>query len=217
MSANEYPPPPWKTRGWAVFRAYRVRAADVTVPEGFTVEERAGFTLGLLGLVDYRPPSPLVYRELVWMPARVRARRADGKVLRGFYVAKMFVDDEGSLAAGREVWALPKQRARFTLDERAARIECEDGAKLELALGRCWPGLRMKSAVVTLQARDSQIVRFRGDTRGTVAPRTVRVLSARGLDGTWRSLESARPLGPLGTELRDFHTTMQPPEVFASR
>lgn len=215
MSAVSYPPPPWRTHGWAVFRAYRVRAADVEVPEGFTVEAVMGFTVGLLGLVDYRPPSPLVYRELVWMPARVRARGADGRTARGYWVAKMYVDHEGSLAAGREVWGLPKQLARFSLDERAARVECEDGAILELGLGRTWPGVPAKSAAVTVQAREGELVRFRGDTRGVVAPRRVRVLGARDLDGSWRSFEGARPIGPLGVELRDFETTMQPPLILA--
>src|SRR5690606_16056414 len=80
VSPRAYPPPPWRTSGWALFVPYRVRAADVIVPDGFELEAALGWTLGLLGVVDYRPPSPLTYRELVWMPARVRARRADGKI-----------------------------------------------------------------------------------------------------------------------------------------
>ncbi len=213
MSGASYPPPPWSTRGWAAFVAYRVPAAEVRVPEGFEVESVAGMSLGLLGIVDYRPPSPLAYRELVWMPARVRVK-SGARTLRGFWVAKMLVDHEASLAAGREVWALPKQRARFAIDERAARVECEDGATIELALGRRWPGVPAASSIVTVQARSEELVRFRGDTRGKVAPRRVRVVRAFGLDGTWASFERARPIGALGVELRDFRTVMQPPQVF---
>ena len=213
MSGASYPPPPWQTRGWAVLSAYRVPAADARVPEGFEVESVAGMSLGLLGIVDYRPPSPLAYRELVWMPARVRVK-SGGRTLRGFWVAKMLVDHQGSLRAGREVWALPKQRARFVLDERAARVESEDGATIELSLGRRWPGVPAASSIVTVQARSEELVRFRGDTRAKIAMRRMRVVHAFGLDGTWGSFERATPIGSFGVELRDFRTVMQPPQVF---
>lgn len=203
MSA--YPQPPWATVGWAAFRAYLVPVEHVRVPEGLEIEARAGRTLGLLGVVDYRPPSPLAYRELVWMPARVRAR---GR--RGHFVAKMFVDDERSLAAGREVWALPKQLARFELSEDLVEMWGSDGSNVRVALGRRWPAIAMSSAIVTLQAREGAIVRFRGETRGRSAPRSMRV-EPSGLDGTWMGLAHATPLGAI--ELRSFETTMCAPEV----
>ncbi|HEY8429535.1 MAG TPA: acetoacetate decarboxylase family protein [Sandaracinaceae bacterium] len=212
MSPRAYPPPPWRTFGWALFVPYRVRAADVRAPDGFEIEAVLGWTIGLLGIVDYGPPSLLEYRELVWMPARARARRADGKIARGWLVAKMLVDSEASLAAGREVWALPKQRGRFTIDHRGALVEAEDGATVELTFGWRWPGAPAQSAIVTLQPRGSELVRFRGDMSALAAPRGVRV-RARGLDESWASLASARALGRAGLELRDFCTIMQPPVV----
>jgi hypothetical protein len=207
-----YPPPPWSTEGWAAFRAYLVPVEHVRVPDGFSIEARGGHTLGLLGVVDYRPPSPLAYRELVWMPARVRAKRRDGRIARGFFVAKMFVDHEGSLEAGRKEWALPKQLARFESDDRTFEMRGSDGSHVRVSLGRRWPALPISSAIVTLQARDQTIVRFRGETRARSAPRSVTV-DARGLDGTWMGLSQARPLGPLGVELRSFSTVMCAPEV----
>ena len=195
-----------------MFAPYLVRADDVRLPPNLTLESKAGFAVGLLGLVDYRAPSPLVYRELVWMPGRVRAMREDGRVTRGYFVGKMLVDDRRSLAAGQELWGLPKQLARFDVGAREARVECEDGARITLGLGRRWlPSLPARSAIVTLQSR-AELVRFRGDMVGAVAPRSLRVRSLAGLDGTWRSLESAVPLAPLGIELRRFRTIMQPPE-----
>jgi hypothetical protein len=197
-----------------VFRAYLVPVDALRMPPGLEIESRAGRTLGLFGIVDYRAPSPLAYRELVWMPARVRVRRAGGKIARGFFVAKMLVDHEGSLAAGREVWALPKQLARFEIDEARVEVNGSDGSRVRVELGRRWPGVPSKSAVVTLQADGEDVVRFRGDMRGRVGPRRVRV-DARELDGTWMGLERARPLGPMGVELARFETIMQPPERFA--
>jgi hypothetical protein len=205
-----YPAPPWHTAGDAVFRAYAVPAERVRPPEGFEVEARLGRSLGLLGFVDYRAPSPLVYRELLWMPARVRARADDGRVVRGFYVAKMLVDDEASLAAGREVWALPKQSARFEVGPREVVVRSEDGARVTLGLGRAGPGLPAKSAVVTVQRGRRGLVRFRGDFSGRVGPRRVAVSTA-GLDGTWQGLGEASPLGPLGVALSRFEAVMRSP------
>jgi hypothetical protein len=196
-----------------VFAPFLVRAADVRLPPGLVLESKAGFALGMLGLVDYRAPSPLVYRELVWMPGRVRATRRDGRAARGYFVGKMLVDDRRSLAAGQELWALPKQLASFAIGAREARVESEDGARITLGLGPArLPALPARSAIVTLQARGEELVRFRGVTRGRVGLRSICLRSLEGLDGTWRSLESAVPLGPIGVELRRFRTIMQPSE-----
>lgn len=210
---TRYPAPPWPMEGWALFAPLLVRAADVRLPPGFSLESTGGFSIGLLGVVDYRAPSPLAYRELVWMPGRVRAERRDGRPARGYWVAKMLVDDAASLAGGRELWALPKQMARFSLGEREARIESDDGARLTLSLGpRRGPALPAKSAVVTLQRGEGELVRFRGEGRARVALRSLRVASSEGLDDSWRSLATARPLGPLGVELRHFRASMRPAE-----
>jgi hypothetical protein len=208
-----YPAPPWHTVGWAAFAPFLVRADDVRLPPALTLESRAGFALGLLGLVDYRAPSPLVYRELVWMPGRVRAKRGDCRVARGWFVGKMLVDDRRSLAAGRELWGLPKQLARFAIGEREARVESEDGARITLALGRRWlPALPGRSTIVTLQS-GAELVRFRGETKGAVGLRSLSLRSLECLDGTWRSLETAVPLSPFfGLELRRFRTVMCSPE-----
>lgn len=206
-----YPPPPWDTHGDARFVAYAVDAARVRPPAGLEVEARLGRCVGLLGYVEYRAPSPLAYRELLWMPARVRARLADGAVARGWYVAKMLVDDARSLAAGREVWALPKQLARFEGDGPDVTMHGEDGARIEWR-SRALPGVPARSSIVTLQVRDGELVRFRGDFRGRVAPARARV-ATHGLDGTWQGLDAATPLGPFAAELRGFEARMQAPRT----
>ncbi|MBX3274191.1 MAG: acetoacetate decarboxylase family protein [Sandaracinaceae bacterium] len=209
MSAD-YPPPPWETFGQARFAAFLVDASRVRPPQGFEVEARLGRCVGILGFVDYVAPSPLVYREILWMPARVRARLADGSVARGWYVAKMLVDDARSLAAGRALWALPKQLARFADEGERVRMDGEDGARIEWT-ARALAGVRARGSIVTLSRRDATLVRFRGEFRGRVAPAPGRVRVA-GLDGTWQGLDGARPLGP-GVSLRDFRARMLPPRT----
>ncbi|MCZ7684720.1 MAG: hypothetical protein M5U28_40480 [Sandaracinaceae bacterium] len=192
-----------------------MRAADVEVPEGFTVEAVMGFTVGLLGLVDYRPPSPLAYRELVWMPARVRARRADGRTARGYFVAKMYVDHE-------DRWRRAGRCGRSRSSSRASRSTSTPRAWSARTAPSSSSASAARGPACRRRARSSPCRRARASSCASAATREapsrrggVRVLSARDLDGTWRSFERARPLGPLGVELRDFETTMQPPVILA--
>ncbi|MCB9597432.1 MAG: acetoacetate decarboxylase family protein [Sandaracinaceae bacterium] len=204
-----YPEPPWQTHGRARFLAYSVDASRVRPPPGFEVEARLGRSLGILGYVEYEPPSPLSYREVLWMPARVRARLRDGSVARGWYVAKMLVDDASSLAAGRAEWALPKQLARFEGEGATVTMRGEDGSRIEWT-SRTLGALPGRGSVVTLQRRGDELVRFRGDFSGRAAPARARV-RASGLDGTWQGLDGARPLPFLALELSRFRAVMQPP------
>jgi hypothetical protein len=131
-----YPPPPWHTHGRAWAQPYLVDTRAFDLPPGFRPVTVACRALGILGLVEYLPPSPLTYAELVWMPCLVRAAGS-----RGFFVDRMYVDSEPSRAAGRAEWALPKQLARFAITDTRATIDTEDGAHLVLDLRRRGPGV----------------------------------------------------------------------------
>ncbi len=205
-----YPAPPWTTHGDARFVAYLVDASAVRPPPGLRLLSRAGRSVGLLGYVHYRAPSPLTYRELLWMPARVEAVGADGRRSRGWYVAKMLVDDERSLVAGRELWALPKELADF--ETRGAEVVTRAGAATVRWRSRARFGVRGRGTVLSLQRRGPELVRFKGEFEGRVAPARCRV-EFEGLDRSWQGLERAIPLGPFGTELRAFVARMLPPRA----
>ena len=112
MSAALYPEPPWKMHGRGVFVAMRVPVGELDLPKGMSPVAIGGQAMGLLAFIEYRAPSPLTYRELIFMPCVVRAE-AEGKgPIRGYWVARMYVDDEASLRGGRELWALPKTGRR---------------------------------------------------------------------------------------------------------
>lgn len=204
-----YPSPPWHTHGRAFLQPFLVDAKELRVPAGFTPITIAGRAVGLLGLVEYRPPSPLVYAELVWMPCLVRAAGA-----RGYFVEKMYVDSDASLAGGREIWALPKQKAQFSIAEHIATIETEDGAHLVLELRQRGPAITAAAGAATLQDGGEEIVRFRGKGTTRISSGGLRIREAQGLDH-WMGWAGARRMPGLGMALEDFAITMLAPKRLA--
>jgi hypothetical protein len=207
-----YPEPPWHTHGRAYMSSYVVRASELRVPAPLEIESYLGRTLGVLAYVIYETPSPLTYGELVWMPCRVKVRTHDGRVLRGFYVDKMYVDLEASLRAGREIWGLPKQLARFEELDGRVRISTEDGAELDLDVGARAGVVKAHSKASTLQVRDGDVIRFVGDTtRANTSAGYARVRSATGTQ-SFQGFANAKRMPGAGVALVPFATTMCPPE-----
>jgi hypothetical protein len=203
-----YPAPPWHTQGYATFRAYRVPTSLVELPEGLEAQSIAGHSIGLLGFVRYTEPSPLTYGELIWLPTRVSARGRSG-----FYVARMHVDSEASLAAGREVWALPKTLARFHEEGERIVVETEDGSRFTLRSRGYGPALPLRSTMVTLQSREGRVLRFAGSTSTRARAGSLVVESHDIREPAWESFLAARPLPAPAVRLEHFTTTMQPPEL----
>lgn len=196
-----FPQPPWHMHGRAFVQPFLVDARSVTLPDGFDAVQLGGRCVGMLALIEYREPSPLVYNELAWLPCAVRA---NGR--RGYYIAKMYVDSDDSLAGGRALWAIPKQRARFAFDADHAIVDTEDGAHIELGFKRRGPALPLRAGAATLQARDGDVVRFRGKGKARTASGGLRVEVARGV--AWTGWDTARRLPGLGAALTDFAIAM---------
>jgi hypothetical protein len=189
-------------------RAYRVPTESIVVPEGLKVRSRRGFSTGILSFVRYTAPSPLEYAELIWMPTRVEAK---GKV--GWYVARMHVDDEHTLAAGREVWALPKTMARFEEKGEELYVETADGSRFTIRLRSFGPGIPSRGAIATLQAKEGRPVRFRATSRGKSHLGRLEVEKVEIGEPGWESFRHAKPMRAPCVFLRDFETTMHPPEM----
>jgi hypothetical protein len=209
VDAPAYPPAPWRTHGRAWFASYLVRASEISVPAPLTIDARFGWTLGALGVVEYLEPSPLTYREIVWMPARVSARVGD-KTVRGFFVSHMVVDSHASVAAGRELWALPKLFAKIEIEGARVSVEVEDGARLAFEVRGRAPITRRTDRIATLQARGEELVRFRGTTAAKVGLAEVRCTAGA---NAWAGLSSARRLPLAGAYMPAFETTMHEPET----
>ncbi|MBK7585390.1 MAG: acetoacetate decarboxylase family protein [Myxococcales bacterium] len=212
MSAEPaYPEPPWYTFGFGVMCPYWVRVRDLSLPLGLEPVGVAGRTLGLLGYIEYRPPSPLVYGELLWMPATVRFRARDGKVTQGYYVARMYVDHPGSLAAGRELWALPKTLATFERRPGGVDVSADDGTRLSFEHRGVGPAFWLKSRVATLQVQGEGVVRFRSDFAGLVRPARTRIAGFSSEHQAWAAFPRARGALGLGSMFERFESTMRAP------
>lgn len=216
MSPVSYPPAPWLTHGHAFVAPYVVRVADLRLPEGLEVVHRGPFTLGLLGYVVYEAPSPLLYDELIWMPAFVRDRRCGPKA-KGWYVSVMYVNEETTLHAGREIWKLPKTLARFDRSGDEVRVDGEDGTSLALRMKAFGPTRTLRSSTTTLQAHDGETrCRFRATFTADVSAASVSLQRFESSHPPFMGLAGARrSLGPAVAQRR-FESTMEAP-VFLPR
>jgi hypothetical protein len=198
--------------GVAFVRAFATRVDRLDLPRGFEPMQLAGWSLGVLAYVEYRPPSALCYRELIWMPAAVRTRDAFGREHSGWYVDRIYVDDERGLQGGRDLWALPKEMARFSVSDGGVAMLADDGAEVALRFDRAGPAVSARGHLVALQAEPGGLVRLRADA--TAAASLARLDVARFASGArhWRAFDGRRALPLPALALRPFEATMQAPE-----
>jgi hypothetical protein len=100
---------PWTLHGDAVVALKTVRqdvARRLIPTDANVISIWPGRTLAILCLAQYRNSPVGEYRELIVAPALISRK---GRV--GFWISHIYVDSGRSLAAGREIWALPKQMA----------------------------------------------------------------------------------------------------------
>jgi hypothetical protein len=76
-----------------------------------------GKTLAAILCARYSTRSTLSYHELAVAPALTHSGSQ-----AGFWISHIYVDSPVSLAGGREIWALPKQLARFEWREGAVEV-----------------------------------------------------------------------------------------------
>ncbi len=212
-SAPRYPEPPWQMHGFAVMCPVITRARQLELPAGLEPVAAAGRATGMIGYVEYLPPSPLTYHELIWMPCQVRFRSSGGSVRRGYYVARMYVDDEATLAGGREIWGLPKTLATFSRIDDHVSIRADDGTDLDLTFRGLGPRFSAKTRVTTLQAPEgADVIRFRGsfDSRSRAA--MLRVTRIEDAHPAWRSFGNAWRLPRPAVMMDPFDSEMGVPE-----
>lgn len=210
MTKADYPEPPWQMHGRGVFAAFRVPVGELSLPDGMSPITLGGQAFGLVAYIDYREPSPLTYRELIFMPCLVRARSKDGAQTSGYWVARMYVDSEASMRGGRELWTLPKTLARFATHDGGVDVEAEDGTRLGLSFQPRGPRLPFQSRVVTIQHDEGAWVRFRGDFSARMQMARVKVTHFTSSDPGWRGFDPKKRLPLPGAYFSSFESLMQP-------
>jgi hypothetical protein len=123
----QFQPAPWTLHGEAIVGLKLVPrdiAQRLVPPDAKVVAVWPKRTLAILFLAQYRDSPVGEYRELIVAPALVRYK---GRI--GFWISHIRVDNYISLAAGRAIWALPKQMA--SMEWSAGRISIS-GPQLKL-------------------------------------------------------------------------------------
>ncbi|MBD1823947.1 acetoacetate decarboxylase family protein [Cyanobacteria bacterium FACHB-DQ100] len=106
-----HPPAPWilKGHGFLTLHLIDFNVAAKVIPKNLEiVQVLPGKTIGGLVLGKYEPSSTLTYGELIAVAGLVRY---GGKI--GSWVSHIYVDDQSSIAGGRNIWGLPKEEAQF--------------------------------------------------------------------------------------------------------
>lgn len=199
--------------GRGVFVPHWVPARSFELPDGLEPVSVAGRCQGLLGYVVYEEPSALRYHELIWMPSLVRFRGKQ-RTHRGYFVAVMYVDDETTLRAGREIWGLPKTLARFQEGPRGVTVEAEDGSRVELRYRMAPVAAKVGGRLATLQHAAGGATLFRAKMRsratGCIAKVTHFQQGSGAAAAGWAGFEGSRAL-PLGVGIRRFESHMAAP------
>ncbi|MFS8103894.1 acetoacetate decarboxylase family protein [Lentzea alba] len=152
-----YPAEPWHLRGSLVISVFRVPRRLVPtdhLPSGARVITVAGNAFVAVAFVSYEPGGVLSYEELLV----ATLVHDEGRV--AVSVPQIWVDSEASCQGGRELWAIPKQLARFGQGSSIAGVAATGGVPL--------PG-RWTAAGWTAQRLDGRDVRTRARMSGRVS------------------------------------------------
>lgn len=217
MTEAPYPQPPWNMHGRGVFAAFRVPVNELALPDGMSPVTLKGQALGLVAYIEYLEPSPLTYRELIFMPSVVRVIAKDGTRKTGYWVSRMYVDSEASMQGGRRLWALPKTLARFSPADGYVNIEADDGTKMALSFRAHGPKLPLETSTTTIQEDEGDWVRFRGEFSARVRMARMKVEHFTSTDPGWRGFDARRKLPIPAAYFDSFDASMQPAKRFEAK
>lgn len=120
----KYPPAPWNLQGRAIQTLHLVdleNSRPFVPPELEIISILPGKTLGGTYISAYESGSILEYNELIVVAALVRYQ---GKI--GAWISHIYVDNEDSVAGGREIWGLPKEMAEFIWEKDSVSVRQQE-------------------------------------------------------------------------------------------
>lgn len=157
-----YPQTPWTLQGYAIATLQLVdveRSRPFIPPEFEIISIWPGKTLGGIYISSYRSGSVLEYSELIVVSGFVRY---SGKI--GGWVSHIYVNNEDSVAGGREIWGLPKELAEFTWTEGEhpnVVVSQGDRQLCSLSYSRQGFGWRQPLIGTTFSIRNSDLLYFK--------------------------------------------------------
>jgi acetoacetate decarboxylase len=131
-----YPSAPWKLQGYALqtLNLVNIENARPFVPSELEIVSLIpGKTIGGIYLSAYQSGSILQYNELIVVPATVRYREKIGT-----WISHIYVDNEDSVAGGREIWGLPKEMAEFTWTKDSVNVRQNHRQLCDLRYQKEW-------------------------------------------------------------------------------
>ncbi len=134
-----YPPPPWNLKGYAILTVnlINIDKARLFVPSELEiVSVLPGKTLGGVYLSTYKSGSVLQYNELIVTSGLTRYGEQTAS-----WIGHIYVDNEVSVAGGREIWGLPKEMAEFTWNKGNVTVKQGDLLLCHLQYQRNWYNL----------------------------------------------------------------------------
>ena len=134
-----YPPAPWYLKGYAIQTLHLLdieSSRHLIPPELEIVSVLPGKTLGGIYLSIYQSGSVLEYSELIVVAGLTRYQNQFG-----FWISHIYVDNEISVAGGREIWQLPKEMAEFTWKEGEIEVKQQDITLCRLNYNQDWYSL----------------------------------------------------------------------------
>jgi hypothetical protein len=213
--SEHHPEPPFRTYGSGLAIPCIVSARSVKVPDEFSVVHTAGRTLGMLVYLEYRAPSPMTCRELLWLSAVVRCRdrayRVPHSVGPLYYVARSYVDDPDMVAMGRETWALPRTLASFKRLGNRIAVEADDGTQLTFSFKPRNFTFSAPTNISSLQKGFGQVVCFQARGWAEVQLATYKLEAFASEQPEWESFKSALVLPGVASHIKSFETTLRAP------
>jgi hypothetical protein len=219
MASTTIAPAPWHLTGRGAVLLYHF-PHSFNARYGFMEEyQQQGYKgwLGAVIVVDYTSSNVGPYQELIFIPGLFRL---GGRWT--FSISKIFVSTEDSVLNGQRNWGIPKELAKFNVQQQAAGSQHFSVSKnsttfFEASLKTGGFSLPFRSRLLPLTRITQQALQQLLFTRIQVQGRTqfAKLQKVTANEDYFPPLQDLRPL--LALSVTDFQMTFPLPQVLAER
>jgi acetoacetate decarboxylase len=158
-----YPQAPWTLCGYGIQTLHLVDIDRVQaiIPSSLKIiSVLPGKTVGGIYIASYGDGSTLVYNELIVVSAIVHLG-----IKIGGWISHIYVDHSDSIAGGRNIWGLPKEKADFSWkSQNPLSVSVQQDGRSLCTLSSDWqlPGWQQSVSIPIISKMDSQLLLFDG-------------------------------------------------------